>query len=655
MKGVKSVQKAGWLLVALALVLGLVVQNAVGQTAGGTIRQWASTAIASSEYSSTGWSAAQAAGAPNTFAYGDINTAWTTLGADEGIQWIELNYNIPVYAEGVNLHETYNPGALTRIDLKDTNGVYYTAWTGTDPGAGITNRDAWSNISFEQTIYLTNTVKVYIDTNVPGWNEIDAIELIGESTTISGPGVTPSAVTPSPSSYILSATPTTVLPGQKITVTFTAPGYQQDWIAMYAITAKNENYGEYYYLGEKTSGTLTFTAPSQEGEYEFRMFQNWPTGGYNDIARSNKIRVNITSTSSTAELSYIGSGEDKVGTYTHQPDGTGDGHFRLRLHTQAAKTLTSLKLESADANDQPASGQFWNTVPDGLWILGVHKSENGAILNPTDSPITDTITGEATYDLYAETSGYFNNGQHFIVTAVFSDGSTEKAATVIGATSSAPTATTTTTTTATPSIPTTIPVSKKCTGTEPYLYIEDRTMNKGNTVEIPIMMCNADNLANMDLTLNYDTSILKIKDITKGSLNQRAVFDWNEVSTGRLKISFAVKEEVSGSGSIAVMIFDVLGNKGATALIGGTVTTASKTGGITISVRVIPGTFTVGTPTINGDCNGDTKLDERDVLAALQMAVEKRAVNMCYDYNKDGKVDSSDARDMLKAVVREGG
>jgi hypothetical protein len=44
----------------------------------GMIRQWASSAVASSEYSPTSWSAAQATGAPNTFDYGDIATAWVT-------------------------------------------------------------------------------------------------------------------------------------------------------------------------------------------------------------------------------------------------------------------------------------------------------------------------------------------------------------------------------------------------------------------------------------------------------------------------------------------------------------------------------------------------------------------------------------------------
>jgi hypothetical protein len=192
-------------------------------------------------------------------------------------------------------------------------------------------------------------------------------------------------------------------------------------------------------------------------------------------------------------------------------------------------------------------------------------------------------------------------------------------------------------------VPTPTPTKfKKCEGDQPYLYVEDRIMEK--TVEIPIMMCNAKDLANMDLDWSFDASVLKIIDVTKGSLNKKALFDWNEVSAGKLKIAFASsKGDSAKKSSIAVMKFEVIGNTGATSTITGTVTTASKTDGTEISVSVNPGEFTVGTSQIKGDCDGDGELTGRDALAALQMSVGKRAIDMCYDYNKDGRVDSADA------------
>jgi hypothetical protein len=60
----------------------------------------------------------------------------------------------------------------------------------------------------------------------------------------------------------------------------------------------------------------------------------------------------------------------------------------------------------------------------------------------------------------------------------------------------------------------TVPTGKfnKCVGDEPYLYVEDRIMEK--TVETPIMMCNAKDLASMDLDWSYNASVLKIINVT---------------------------------------------------------------------------------------------------------------------------------------------
>ena len=91
----------------------------------------------------------------------------------------------------------------------------------------------------------------------------------------------------------ITASPRIVAPGEQISVTYSgAPGFDSDWIAIYKAGAANEDYGEWYYLNGNETGTLTFTAPGEDGSYEFRMFRNWAGGGgYNDIARSNGILV----------------------------------------------------------------------------------------------------------------------------------------------------------------------------------------------------------------------------------------------------------------------------------------------------------------------------------------------------------------------------
>ncbi len=101
-------------------------------------------------------------------------------------------------------------------------------------------------------------------------------------------------------------------PGETITVRFSGidrPA-SQDWVGLYGKGAGNKSYGEYFYLKKHREGELTFTAPVNEGTYEFRLFLDWPKGGYNDVARSQSIVVSKASagTSPPVETKAQGSG-----------------------------------------------------------------------------------------------------------------------------------------------------------------------------------------------------------------------------------------------------------------------------------------------------------------------------------------------------------
>src|ERR1700687_4207595 len=74
--------------------------------------QWANHVLGySSQRSAGAWSAAQALGAPNTAAYGDLPTAWApaapaaTAAAEE---YLTLGFAQPVHATGVTVRETDN-------------------------------------------------------------------------------------------------------------------------------------------------------------------------------------------------------------------------------------------------------------------------------------------------------------------------------------------------------------------------------------------------------------------------------------------------------------------------------------------------------------------------------------------------------------------
>lgn len=143
--------------------------------------QWAIDATASSSYNDAqgdaGWSAKQAAGAPNVDNYSDDGHAWAPKTQDGGIEWLDLKYANPVHAAEVRVRESMGSGAVIKVELFDETGAAHTIWQGVDP----TTQLNYLILKFKSTDYKVNRVKVTLATNViPGWNEIDAVQLVGK-------------------------------------------------------------------------------------------------------------------------------------------------------------------------------------------------------------------------------------------------------------------------------------------------------------------------------------------------------------------------------------------------------------------------------------------------------------------------------------------
>jgi hypothetical protein len=142
--------------------------------------QWAIAANASSTYQDaqgeSSWSANQATGVPNVDKYADDGHAWTTKTQDAGIEWLDLKYPRPVHAVEVRVRESYGSGAVIKIEVFDEQGSAHTVWAGNDPTTELN----YLMVKFPKTAFKTDRVKVTLATNViPGWNEIDAIQLVG--------------------------------------------------------------------------------------------------------------------------------------------------------------------------------------------------------------------------------------------------------------------------------------------------------------------------------------------------------------------------------------------------------------------------------------------------------------------------------------------
>ena len=142
-------------------------------------RQWATEAEASTQYGDDDYSALQAAGAPNTPSAGDFATAWAPQESDGGEQTLELTYEHSVIPYAVNIHENYNPGAVIAVEAYDAeNDEWVVLWDG--EAAALEEPLRVFSPELSAADFATNAIRLVLDTDaVTGWNEIDAVELLG--------------------------------------------------------------------------------------------------------------------------------------------------------------------------------------------------------------------------------------------------------------------------------------------------------------------------------------------------------------------------------------------------------------------------------------------------------------------------------------------
>lgn len=147
--------------------------------------QWASAATASSTYNGAkeqaSYSEWQATGAPNVTSYGDVGTAWASKDADAGIEWLQVSFAKPVHATAIKIRQNNAPGAIIKVELIDDQNGKHTIFEGVDETKYPANTIVWFDKTFNKTDYVVTGAKITLATNaVSGWNEIDAVQLVGE-------------------------------------------------------------------------------------------------------------------------------------------------------------------------------------------------------------------------------------------------------------------------------------------------------------------------------------------------------------------------------------------------------------------------------------------------------------------------------------------
>jgi serine/threonine protein kinase len=123
------------------------------------------------------WTAAKAIGPPDADPRRDDLNAWAPQSPHTGLQWIELEFSPPFRANGLRIYEVNVAGGVVKILAYDREDTETVVWNGKDP----TEVPGVFAVSFELTKMPICRVRIVIDTDLhDGWQEIDAVELLGD-------------------------------------------------------------------------------------------------------------------------------------------------------------------------------------------------------------------------------------------------------------------------------------------------------------------------------------------------------------------------------------------------------------------------------------------------------------------------------------------
>lgn len=162
------------------------VATALAQPATGTpgvalpgenlLRQWAGEARASTFYAPD-YDPAGVTGPPDVEGCQDSPNAWAAA-APNTVETLEVRFATPVFAVGINVHQSYNPGFISKIELLDERGEARTVYTAT-PAPAETCPGVLS-VTFAQTLTRIVGARLTVDQRAGAtWAEIDAVELLG--------------------------------------------------------------------------------------------------------------------------------------------------------------------------------------------------------------------------------------------------------------------------------------------------------------------------------------------------------------------------------------------------------------------------------------------------------------------------------------------
>lgn len=503
----------------------------------------------------------------------------------------------------------------------------------------------------------------------------------------------------------ITASPSSVKPGEDISVSYSnAPGNTYDWIGMYRSGTSNQEWLDWEYLYGKKSGTITFKAPAEAGNYEFRMFENDKHDP--SIATSNTVVVSsgdsggVVTSGRVAYWPLDSNVNDAVGNHNgtvaggatfvndasrgmvFKVDGV-SGHavvphasdisfsdsdsFTLSLWVKVLKLFnrwTAVVYKSREA------GPWY-----GLWIDNGNRWAFGSSFgnNLPGSVVETNVWHHIALVQQGKNSGnkriiYLNGNVDAQGTAANSDGTGKL---FMGG--SAPNTwydyldglidDVTIYNRALTSEEVKAIASGGGGGTTPpptgkKLTIPEVAAEPGESVTVPIDIDDASGLAGADITVTYNSSILTVDQVKSTTLSAGMNLVSNTNTPGRIILRMAGSAIVSGSGALVDMIFTVSSSisEDTETPVSFESAEAYDANGQNIPVSTQNGKVKIASPRKKGDVNNDGKINAADAILALRISAGLRTATpeefWAADINDDGKVKSNDAIIILREATK---
>ncbi|MCD6425765.1 MAG: hypothetical protein J7L35_09705 [Anaerolineales bacterium] len=148
--------------------------------AAGVLYQWGLSAEASTEFANPEWGAEQVAGEPDAPGCGDYQFAWASAASDS-IATLEVTFSTSVYPLEIVIHESYNPDQVVKVEVFDQETGGYYAVVQKNPARVDRPCPYQLVVPVDGIDFRTNLVRITVDQSQLGlgWNEIDAVQLIG--------------------------------------------------------------------------------------------------------------------------------------------------------------------------------------------------------------------------------------------------------------------------------------------------------------------------------------------------------------------------------------------------------------------------------------------------------------------------------------------